>query len=477
MHYIQIYIYFQFFTIITTLLYPCQYIDTNEHILKCDICKCLSLPSIYLTSNLCSLTSSYNCVNNSDEILLRLRLNEITPINSQIEDQIEFHNFNHDIINYEQLCLIKNFTRITFFNLIFNFSSYQIPKCLSKISSLRFVNSFIQNPDYLSEELIFYNATFDVNHFNLITTKVLILNTINFLIKPFDLNSLILLTHLTITNTEDYNLIGSFPHLSYLNLASTKLNDKQLNKLFSQITTPDLTTIILSNNYLTTITNKLPSTIRYLDLSKNHIKSLDYYSFKSLYSLNTLNLSYNSPLEIQQDTFTRIPYLEILDLSYSLPTLSFDDLFLPLQKLRYLNISGNHLDTFPHLPTPYDTHSIESLDHDLPILYVDLSKNNFEKLDLEVFVSASAQDKYILSFNLNYNRLKTLKFSSILFNDTKRRGPFIELDINNNPLECDCNLYETILNLFKTNASYKKQTSLNCKYEQIQLNAIEKIRT
>ncbi|CAF3209030.1 unnamed protein product, partial [Rotaria sp. Silwood2] len=62
---------------------------------------------------------------------------------------------------------------------------------------------------------------------------------------------------------------------------------------------------------------------------------------------------------------------------------------------------------------------------------------------------------------MNYNRLKTLKFPSILLNDTKRRGPFIELDISNNPLECDCNLYESILNLYQNNASYQKQTTLN----------------
>ncbi|CAF1364506.1 unnamed protein product [Rotaria magnacalcarata] len=461
MNSIQLYIYFQLFTIITTLLYPCQYIDSNERLLKCDICKCLSLTSIYLTSNLCSLTASYICMNNPNEELLRLKLDEISSISSQTENQIEFHNFNHDITNYEQLCQVKNFTQITFFNLIFNFSSNQIPKCLSQISSLRFINSLIENRNYLSEKLTFYNTTFDINNFNLISTKILILNSVQFLIKPFDINSIISLTHLTITQTKDYNLIGLFPHLSYLNLASTKLNDKQLNKIFSQITVPDLSTMILSDNQLTTISNRFPSTIRYLDLSKNHIKSLDYYSFKSLYSLNILNLSYNSPLEIQQDTFTRIPYLEILDLSYSLPTLSFDDLFVPLQKLRQLNISGNHLDAFPNLPTPYDAHSIESLDHHLPVLYVDLSKNNFEKMDFENFLSPSAQDKYILTINMNHNRLKTLYFPSILLNDTKRRGPFIEFDVNNNPLECDCNLYETILNLFKNSPSYKKQTISN----------------
>lgn len=465
MNYIQLYIYFQLFTTIKTLLYPCQYIDSNENILKCDLCRCLSLPSISFTPNLCSLTTTLTCMDNYNEQQQRLKLNEITPISIQYEKQIEFHNFNQDIQNYEQLCSINNYSQVTFFNLLFNFSANQLSKCFIASSSLRFVNSFIQNSYYLSENLIFYNTTFGIKNLHLISTKSLIFNSVKFQNKPFELNSLASLTQLTITNTEDFSINGLFPHLSYLDLSSTKLNDKQLNQMFSQINTPDLTTMILSNNKLTLITNKLPSTIRYLDLSKNQIKSLDYYSFKSLYSLSVLNLSYNSPLEIQQDTFTRIPYLEILDLSYCLPTLSFDDLFLPLQKLRHLNISANYLDTFPHLPTPYDAHSIESYDHHLPVLYVDLSKNNFEKIDFDMFSSPSTQDKYILSINMNDNRLKTLRFPMTLLNDTKRRGPFVELDINNNPLECDCSLYETIMNLFQYSASYNKQTFSNCMYK------------
>ena len=92
------------------------------------------------------------------------------------------------------------------------------------------------------------------------------------------------------THTTNFDIIGTYPNLIYIDLCHTKLNDIQLNKLFSQIDMPDLTTLILSNNHLQIIETKFPSRIRYLDLSNNHIKSLDYTSFKSLYSLNILNL-------------------------------------------------------------------------------------------------------------------------------------------------------------------------------------------
>jgi hypothetical protein len=446
---------------------------------------------MFSTSNLCSslsTTTSLVCSDNSTKIpteeLLRLRLDEIesetdhqllTPYSflpkKPFNDiQFEFDNFNNDIIknlfNFEQFCLSLNNSRLTFYRLQTNLSFNQINQCQLTILSLRFLDTIIEN-NLLSlqtnpDTLIFYNCTFNINNLNLTITTTLSFYYVKFILKPFLLNSLSSLIHLTITHTTNFDIIGSYPNLIYLDLCHTQLNDIQLNKLFSQIDMPDLITLILSNNYLTILKTKLPSTIRYLDLSNNYIKSLDYYSFKSLYSLNILNLSYNSPLEIQQDTFTRIPYLEILDLSYSLPTLSFDELFLPLQKLRHLNISSNYLDTLPQLPVPYDAHTIESYDHHLPVLYVDLSNNNFEKIDLEIFSTPSTQDKYILSLNMNNNRLKTFKFSSILLNDTKRRGPFIELDINNNQFECDCSLYETISNVLKHDTFHQKQTVFDC---------------
>ena len=348
------------------------------------------------------------------------------------KQQIEYHHFHSDLFHDEQFCRMSNSSiQLTFFHTIFN---QTIETCLSNQSSLHFVDSYLGSSNIFAEKFLFYNSTFNVHSWNFNSTKILIFHSSSFLRKPFQLYSLPLLTHLTIIRTNDYHLAGRFSHLAYLNLRSNQLTDQQLNRLLSQLILPDLTTLILADNSLTTISKKFPSTIRHLDLSQNQIKSLDYYSFKSLYSLNFLNLSSNSPLEIQQDTFTRIPYLEILDLSSSLPTLPFDDLFLPLQKLRYLNISRNALDTLPPLPVPYEAH----YEHHLPILYVDLSSNAFDEFNWEI---SSTQDKYILSFNLHYNRLKTLKPPS---NTTKRRGPLIELDIEHNPLQCDCHLYQLI---------------------------------
>jgi hypothetical protein len=453
------------------------------------MCTCLLSPPLFSTSNLCSSTTSLICSDNStrnpNEELLRQRLDEIEfetdhqlfTISSKKnfnDIQFEFDHFNNDIMknlfNFEQFCSALNHSRLTFYRLQSNSSFNQLNSCQLIILSLRFLDTTIDNNLLLTQTnpdtLIFYNCTFSMNNINLTITNTLSFYYVKFLSKPFVFNSISSLIHLTITHTIHFEIIGSYPNLIYLDLCHTQLNDIQLNKLFSQIDMPDLITLILSNNHITILKLKFPSTIRYLDLSNNQIKSLDYTSFKSLYSLNTLNLSFNSPLDIQQDTFTRIPYLEILDLTSSLPLLPFDDLFLPLQKLRYLNISSNNLNSLPRFPVPYDAHTIASYDHHLPVLYVDMSKNNLNQIDFEIFSSASTQDKYIISIDLTYNQLKTLQLPSSLSTGIKRRGPLIELNINHNPLECDCILYENILIPLLQNdqsSSSQQVNSFNCK--------------
>ncbi|CAF0889674.1 unnamed protein product [Adineta steineri] len=472
-------------------LYPCHYKDLNQRIYKCDMCTCLLSPPMFSTSNLCSSllsTSSLVCSDNSTKIpneeLLRLRLNEIEfesnhqfltsysiiPKKSFNDIQFEFDNFNNDIIenllNFEQFCSSLNNSRLTFYRLQTNLSFNQINQCRLTIFSLRFLDTTIENNLLIlhtkPDTLIFYNCTFNINSFNLTsTTTTLAFYYVKFHSKLFLLNSLSSLIHLTITHTINFDIIGSYPNLIYLDLCHTQLDDIQLNRLFSQIEIPDLVTLILSNNHITTLKTKFPLRVRYLDLSNNQIKSLDYTSFKSLYSLNTLNLSYNSLLDIQQDTFTRIPYLEILDLTSSLPSLPVDDLFLPLQKLRYLNISSNNLNSLPRFPVPYDAHTIASYDHHLPVLYVDMSNNNLNQIDFDMFSSASTQDKYIISIDLTFNQLKTLQLPSMISTGIKRRGPLIELNINNNPLECDCILYENIFPLLQTDVLSQQQNTYN----------------
>ena len=471
-------------TVVTSSLhpiYPCHYADVNQRIFKCDICACRSSTGSFSLSNLCSTLSSssllFFCTSNDStklihENILRARLNEIESESAHqsisqysMSTKRSFNDLHYELdyfsnevwnnfLQFEQICSSMNQTRVTFYRLQTNLSVDILSQCPMSLLSLRFLDTIIESNALLlytrPETLIFYNCTFLPSTLNLTTTTTsLSLYYTKFQQKPFQITSLSSLIYLTISHTSHFELIGSYPSLIFLDLCHTQLTDEQLNRLFSQIDMPDLVTLILTNNQLTVLKTKFPSTIRYLDLSYNQIKSLDYISFKSLYSLNTLNLSYNVLGDIQQDTFTRIPYLEVLDLTACLPNSPIDDLFLPLQKLRFLNLSSNHLTTLPRLPIPYDAHTIASYDHHLPVLYVDLSQNDLNQIDFETFSSASTQDKYIISIDMSFNQLKTLQFPPNLLTGQRRRGPLIELNIHHNPLECDCTLYENLSPLLK----------------------------
>ena len=465
MNYARIFTLVQLIASVTAVLqsfYPCQYVDSNKNRLKCDLCQCSSNPATDAVSNLCSFQSTRTCSGQLSDPLEPFLINDSFPPKTELE----LDHFSDGAVRllFEQphFCSTWNFSRLTFVHLKSNLSFPSLPHCLATIESLLLINSFLTSPllvlpDHLST-LILLNTTWNTARINFTSIETLHLSSVRSLGKPLELHSLSSLIHLTITHIANYVLRGSFPHLSYLNLAQTNLTDQRWNQILSNIQVPDLTTLMLSGNQLTVVTNRFPSTVRYLDLSVNQIKALDYYSFKSLYSLNVLNLSSNSPLEIQQETFTRIPYLEVLDLSFCSPSLDFEELFQPLQKLRHLNISANQLDTFPLLPVPYDAHTIDSYDQQLPVLHVDLSKNDFAQLNAEMFLSSSTQDKYTLEIKIQSNQVKTLKLTSAFFNETKRRGPFIELDLTDNPLQCDCHLYESVLNVFKYDPTYQKQS-------------------
>ena len=483
----------------TTLhpIFPCHYSDVNQRIFKCDTCSCLSSSTMnsFSMTNLCSSISpsllficSTNLTVNPHESLLRSRLNEVEFESSHLsatpnsmaqrklfdDFQFEFDHFNNEmlnaLINIDQICSSINHSRVTFYRLNSTLSSDVLRQCPLKFLSLRFLDTNIEDnilPFHSNpENVIFFNCTFHQKSLNLSsTTTTLSLYYTKFSVTPFQFSSLSSLTYLTISHTNNFEMLGAFSNLVFLDLCHTQLNDQQLNRIFSQVDMPDLTTLILANNQITSLQTRFPSTIRYLDLSYNQIKTLDYISFKSLYSLNTLNLSFNLQIDIQQDTFTRVPYLEILDLTSCLPISPIDELFLPLQKLRHLNISSNSLNILPRLPIPYDAHTIPSYDHHLPVLYVDISKNNLNQIDFDVLSSASTQDKYIISIDMSFNHLKTLQLPPNLSNGIRRRGPLIELNIHHNPLECDCTLYENLSPLLKNEVPTQSMPIYHRKFE------------
>ncbi|XP_041653679.1 toll-like receptor 6 [Cheilinus undulatus] len=95
----------------------------------------------------------------------------------------------------------------------------------------------------------------------------------------------------------------------------------------------------LSNRNLNSVSQDLPSTVEYLDLSNNHIQQLHRGDFTQTSLLRSLNMSLNRLEEIDQETFLDTPLLEVLDLSHN--SLSCQHYLLHTKNLQVLNLTSN----------------------------------------------------------------------------------------------------------------------------------------
>ncbi|XP_066497644.1 toll-like receptor 1 [Hoplias malabaricus] len=97
-----------------------------------------------------------------------------------------------------------------------------------------------------------------------------------------------------------------------------------------------------SSKNLSAVPSDLPSSAHGVDLSENHIQTLQEHDFNRTPSLVFLNLSWNVLVDIHQDTFLYTPVLEKLDLSHNrLRNLSTQPYLLQAESLRYLDLSCN----------------------------------------------------------------------------------------------------------------------------------------
>ncbi|NP_001124065.1 toll-like receptor 1 [Danio rerio] len=97
-----------------------------------------------------------------------------------------------------------------------------------------------------------------------------------------------------------------------------------------------------SSQNLSSVPDDLKPSTEDLDLSLNHIQSLNCRDFNTTPRLRFLNLSWNILENIDRDTFTSTPALEMLDLSHNgLQNLSEQPYLLHLGCLELLDLSSN----------------------------------------------------------------------------------------------------------------------------------------
>ncbi|XP_011304385.1 slit homolog 1 protein [Fopius arisanus] len=165
---------------------------------------------------------------------------------------------------------------------------------------------------------------------------------------------------------------------------------------------PEIHHLDLSNNHIASLQHEvsLYNNLENLDLSSNIIHTLGYENFEWLENLITLNISNNAVRNITKKSLKGLISLRNLDLSNNNITDIEAQSFHTTNKLECLNLSGNSLTSLP-----------EGLLNNLPsIIVLDLSRNSL----LEMPSSNLLLTSTLTTLNLATNLIDTIPPDSLI---------------------------------------------------------------
>ncbi|XP_001604537.3 chaoptin isoform X2 [Nasonia vitripennis] len=201
-----------------------------------------------------------------------------------------------------------------------------------------------------------------------------------------------------------YNSISTLnPSVSTINLTRLDLGFNNLTHLTADvfINTPNLRTINLQNNHLSSIE---PGTFALEDLDSlnlrdNRIESLRKQSFNGLSSLQLLDLSGNILSQLTNEQFRHLRNLRVLNLSRNRLRSLTRDVFTGT-RLEILDLSTNKFTVVPSAPF---------LDVGYTLRSIDLSENFIDHLDAKSFPTSQ-----LTSLNLARNHIQILPDNSFV---------------------------------------------------------------
>ncbi|KAL2731350.1 chaoptin-like [Vespula squamosa] len=241
---------------------------------------------------------------------------------------------------------------------------------------------------------------------------------------------------LTVLDLDAFSEIGgtefalnvSYNAISFIDSGSTTNNLTHLDVSFNNIThlptetfcgTPDLLTLDLRNNFITSLE---PGTfalnqLQVLNLRNNKIEALRKQSFYGLHSLQQLDLGNNEVAQLSTEQFRNLKNLRILNLSgnkiRSLPRDVFEG-----TRLEILDLSHNK---FTVVPSP----SFMEVGYTLRDL--NMADNFLDHLDSTAFPTSQ-----LISLNLARNRLTILPDNSFV-----SLGKLLNLNVSHNTLQAN----------------------------------------
>ena len=223
-----------------------------------------------------------------------------------------------------------------------------------------------------------------------------------------------------------HNQLETLPPALWSGLKTLRIVDLSVNKvrqlardLFEDTS---LETINLSHNLLAVLPvhslTAVAHTLRYLDVSHNHIEHLDAIMLAKMPNLISLNLAHNRLNLLPDNVFSYLSNLLTLDLSSNTIRANFKELFHYMQKIKELNLASTGLSRWPHLPLPH-------------LISLNLSSNGLTYRAQQAGAADNAVIKLdrLRSLDLSRNRLTIVP--NFLWSTT----PLLkELDLSSNPI-------------------------------------------
>ncbi|KAM7364490.1 protein toll-like isoform 2-T2 [Cochliomyia hominivorax] len=226
-----------------------------------------------------------------------------------------------------------------------------------------------------------------------------------------------------------------------------------------------ITMIYMADNNLSNLPAELfesQTNLLDLDLSHNSLINLPEELFRNTKKLTKIKLSYNQLTEIQRDLFGSLKNLKTLDLSNNKLITIHLSAFASVQNIEEINLENNELtlsesiggvidglQTLLGSPFQYTfnlrklnlrNNSIMYLYQDwkfqlLKLEELDLSYNNISAVSENDFQFLS---KNSLTLNLTHNQIRMVNLQTIDLMELSNENTVITMDLNNNPIECDC---------------------------------------